>query len=251
MDIQILFFDYFLYLVILYLGYFFPFTTNMLYIVSTPIGNLKDITFRAVETLKQVDLIAAEDTRHTRILTKHYDIQTPLTSYFEHNKVKKGDELLKILQEGKDIALVTDAGTPGISDPGYRLIQLAKEHNIGMTVIPGASACIAALSLSALPTDRFVFEGFLPVKSPSRCTRLETFKDERRTIIFYESPHRLIKCLKDIQKVLDDPFVVCAREITKKFEEVCEGSASELVEHFEQRGVKGEFVVLVRGCKKS
>ena len=148
----------------------------MLYIVSTPIGNLKDITFRAVETLKNVDLIAAEDTRHTQILTKHYDIQTPLTSYFEHNQFKKGEYLLKLLKDGKDIALVTDAGTPGVSDPGYQLIQLAKENDIPVTVVPGPTALIAALTASGLPCHNFVFEGFLPVKSAARRKSLTGLK---------------------------------------------------------------------------
>lgn len=220
----------------------------MLYIVSTPIGNLKDITLRAIETLKNVDLIAAEDTRHTKILTKHYDITTPLTSYFEHNKVKKADYLIKLLKEGKDIALVTDAGTPGISDPGYRLIKLAKEYDIPMAVIPGPCALIAALSLSGLPTDSFIFAGFLPVKSAARKRKLEGFKDEKKTVVFYESPHRLIKTLKCMEEVLGSSQVVCARELTKKFEEVREGTAGELREHFMKIKPRGEFVLLVKNA---
>src|SRR3989338_7939141 len=151
----------------------------MLYIVSTPIGNLKDITLRALETLKSVHLIAAEDTRHTKILANHYGITTPLTSYFEHNEIKKADHLLGLLQEGKDIALVTDAGTPGISDHGYHLIRLAKEHNILMAVIPGPSAFLTALSLSGLPAHNFLFEGFLPVKAGARRKKLEELKNEK------------------------------------------------------------------------
>lgn len=223
----------------------------MLYIVSTPIGNLKDITYRAVETLKSVDLIAAEDTRHTRILCNHYDIKTPLTSYFEHNKIKKSEYLLKLLQEGKEIALVTDAGTPGISDPGYYLIRLAKRHDIPMAVIPGATALIAALSLSGLPCHNFIFEGFLPVKSAARRKKLEQFKGEERTIIFYESPHRIVKTLKDIDEILKGSYVVCAREITKKFEEVKEGVASELLDHFSKKKPRGEFVLLIRPILRS
>ncbi|NCA93429.1 16S rRNA (cytidine(1402)-2'-O)-methyltransferase, partial [bacterium] len=192
----------------------------MLYIVSTPIGNLKDITFRAVEALRSVDLIAAEDTRHTHILCQHYEITTPLTSYFEHNQVSKGAYILKQLQEGKNVALVTDAGTPGISDPGYQLIHEAKKNKIPITVIPGATALITALSYSGLPTDRFVFEGFLPVKTQGRRNKLEKFKTEDRTIIFYESPHRILKTLEDMKEVLNDPYVVVARELTKKFEEI-------------------------------
>jgi len=219
----------------------------MLYIVSTPIGNLGDISYRAVETLKNVDLIAAEDTRHTRILCRHYDIQTSLTSYFEHNKIKKADHILKYLREGKEIALVTDAGTPGISDPGFHLIRLAKQNDIPITVIPGTTALIAALSLSGLPCHNFIFEGFLPVKSAARRKKLKRFIGEERTLIFYESPHRLIKTLTDIEEILKDARVVCARELTKKFEEIKEGSAGELREYFSQKKPRGEFVRLING----
>ncbi len=217
----------------------------MLYIVSTPIGNLKDITLRAIETLKSVDLIAAEDTRHTKILTDHYAIATPLTSYFEHNQIKKADYLLGLLKEGKNIALVTDAGTPGISDPGYHLIRLAQENDIEMTVIPGATALITALTMSGLPAHNFVFEGFLPVKPIARRKKLEALKNEERTLIFYESPHRLLKALTDIQDVFKDPTVVVARELTKKFEEVKKAKASELILHFTKTSPKGEFVILL------
>ena len=217
----------------------------MLHIVSTPIGNLKDITLRALETLRSVDLIAAEDTRHTKILTQHFQITTPLTSYFEHNQFKKGDFLLEKLKQGQKIALVTDAGTPGISDPGYHLIKLAQENDIPVTVVPGPTALIAALSLSGLPAHSFIFEGFLPVKSQARRNKLKEFKKESRTIIFYESPHRLLKTLKDIQDVLDDPTVVLVRELTKKFEEVKKASASELISYFSKTRPRGEFVVLI------
>lgn len=217
----------------------------MLYIVSTPIGNLKDITLRALEVLKHVDLIAAEDTRHTGILLKHYEIATPQTSYFEHNQLKKIDYLLGLLKEGKEIALVSDAGTPGISDPGYRLIEAAQEHQIPITVVPGACAAVAALVASGLPSDRFCFEGFLPVKSAARRKKLESLKEEGRTLIFYESPHRLVKALQDIEEVLKNPAVVVARELTKKFEEVKKGSAKELADYFSSRAVKGEIVLLV------
>ena len=224
----------------------------MLYIVSTPIGNLKDITFRAVETLKNVDLIAAEDTRRTQILTRHYQIDTPLTSYFEHNQFLKGEYLLKLLKDGKDIALVTDAGTPGISDPGYQLIQLAKENDIPITVVPGPTALIAALTASGLPCHNFIFEGFLPVKSAARRKKLESLKEEKRTIVFYESPHRLLKALKDIEEAWENPVIVCARELTKKFEEVKKGSAQKLREHFTKVEPKGEFVLLVHlGARNS
>lgn len=217
----------------------------MLYIVSTPIGNLSDVTFRAVETLKAVDLIAAEDTRHTKTLLNHYSIETPLTSYFDHSKSGKLDYIIKELKEGKNVALVSDAGTPGINDPGYKLINAAYENDIEVSVIPGATAVIAALSLSGLPSDRFCFEGFMPVKSARRRKKLESLKQEERTIIFYESPHRIVKCLKDIEEVLGDPSVSIAREITKKFEELKCDKASALVAHFEHKKPKGEFVVLL------
>jgi len=217
----------------------------MLFIVSTPIGNLKDITFRAVETLKSVDLIAAEDTRHSQILLKAYDIHTPLTSYYEHNEFSKSKYLLDLLRSGRNIAVVTDAGTPGISDPGYALIKLARENNIPVTVIPGPAALIAALSLSGAPAHSFIFEGFLPVKPGARQKKILEFKNEKRTIIFYEAPHRVLKTLEDIKDVLSDPIVICAREITKKFEEIQEGRASELIVHFSQKPPKGEFVIIL------
>jgi 16S rRNA (cytidine1402-2'-O)-methyltransferase len=217
----------------------------MLYIVSTPIGNLKDITLRALETLKSVDLIAAEDTRHTKILLSHYQIETQVTSYYEHNQVAKGEYILRLLKEGKNVAMVTDAGTPGISDPGYHLIDLAKKNDIPLTVIPGPTAMIAALSLSGLPSHRFVFEGFLPVKQAARRKKLQSLKQEKGTILFYESPYRVLKSLEDIKEEMNDPYVVCAREITKKFEEVKSGKASELVEYFLKKTPKGEFVILI------
>lgn len=218
----------------------------MLYIVSTPIGNLKDITIRAIETLKEVDLIAAEDTRHSKILLNAYDIKTPMTSYFEHNELTKGDHLLALLKEGKKIALITDAGTPGISDPGYKLIRLAKDNNIPVTVVPGPAALIAALSLSGFPSDSFVFEGFLPVKPGARRKKIETFKLHGKTIIFYESPHRVLKTLKDLDCVLENPQVACAREITKKFEELKFGKARDLIDYYSSRKIRGEVVVIVK-----
>ncbi len=220
----------------------------MLYIVSTPIGNLKDITLRAIETLKSVDLIAAEDTRHTRILLDAYQIQKPLTSFFEHNQIKKADHLLGLLKMGKSIALVTDAGTPGISDPGFLMVRLAQENNVPITVIPGVCACISALTASGLPAHRFVFEGFLPPKSGARRNKLISLKGQEATIIFYESPHRLLKTLKDMQELWDDPAMVVARELTKKFEEIRRGKASLLIEHFTLHPPKGEFVLLCHLC---
>lgn len=217
----------------------------MLYIVSTPIGNLGDITIRAIETLKAVALIAAEDTRHTRILLNHYDIKTPLISYYEQNQFKRGEELIRQLLEGKDIALVTDAGTPGISDPGYQLVRLAWQNKVAVTAVPGASALITALSLSSLPCHNFIFEGFLPVKSQSRRNKLASLSEEKRTVIFYESPYRLLKALSDIAVVLPEAEVVVARELTKKFEELLRGTAAQLLEHFTKHPPKGEFVVLL------
>ena len=216
----------------------------MLYIVSTPIGNLKDITLRAIETLKSVDLIAAEDTRHTKILLDAYQIQKPLTSFFEHNQIKKADHLIGFLKTGKNVALVTDAGTPGISDPGFLMVHKAMENNIPITVIPGVSACISALTASGLPSHRFIFEGFLPPKSGARRNKLTALKGQEGTIIFYESPHRLLKTLKDMQEIWDDPVIVVARELTKKFEEIRTDKASLLIEHFSLHAPKGEFVLL-------
>jgi len=216
----------------------------MLYIVSTPIGNLKDITLRALETLKSVDLIAAEDTRHTKILLDAYQIQRPLTSFFEHNQLKKAEHLIGLLKSGKNIAVVCDAGTPGISDPGFLMVRMAKENDLAITVVPGVSACISALTASGLPSHRFIFEGFLPPKSGARRNKLISLKDEKATLIFYESPHRLLKTLKDMQEVWDDPVIVVARELTKKFEELRKDKASGLIAHFTQHSPKGEFVLL-------
>ncbi len=225
--------------------------SNMLYIVSTPIGNLKDITLRALETLKSADLIAAEDTRHTRVLLDAYDIHKPLTSFFEHNEDRKTEHLVGLLKEGKNIALVSDAGTPGLSDPGYPLIRRALDEGIKIEVVPGATALITALTASGLPAHAFVFEGFLPPKSAGRRKKLEEFKGEKRTVIFYESPHRLLKALKDIEEVLDNPTVVCARELTKKFEEIKKGTTLELLDHFTRHSPKGEFVLLIDHLRTS
>ena len=217
----------------------------MLYIVSTPIGNLKDMTLRAIEVLKSVELIAAEDTRHSGILCKEYGITAPLVSCFEHNEDARAKQILGLLKEGKSVALISDAGTPGISDPGFRLVRFAKDNGIPITVIPGACAAIAALSLSALPTDRFAFLGFMPVKPGARKKKIEEAARIGGTVIFYESPHRLLKSLKDIEEVLGDPVIVITREITKKFEERLEDRASVLLVHFTQHAPLGEFVVLL------
>lgn len=217
----------------------------MLYVVATPIGNLKDITLRALEVLKSVDLIACEDTRHTKILTNHFQISTPLTSYFEYNKFTKGEYLLRLLKQGKDIALVSDAGTPGICDPGYHIIKLARDNNVPVTAVPGACALINVLALSGYPCDKFTFGGFLPRLRQSRQSCLKEMKKENRTIVLYESPHRLMKLLEDILEIFGDIEVVCVREATKKFEEIKREKADVLIEHFKQRRPRGEFVVIL------
>ena len=218
---------------------------GILYIVSTPIGNLADITLRAIDTLKSVDLIAAEDTRHTKILLNKYGIKTSTTSYFEYNKIQKSEYILKLLKEGKSVALVSDAGTPGISDPGYKIIRLAIENNIQIIPIPGPSALVAALTISGKPLNSFTFEGFLSNKSQKRRNQLEKLKKEERTVILYESPHRFLKLLEDILTIYGDVEVVVARELTKKFEEVRREKASELIAHFTANPPRGEFIVIV------
>jgi 16S rRNA (cytidine1402-2'-O)-methyltransferase len=218
-----------------------------LYLVATPIGNLEDITLRALRVLKEVDLIACEDTRQTRKLLNHYDIKTPLVSYHEHNEMTKSAELVVDLEGGAKIALVTDAGMPGISDPGFRLIALAIRHHVPVVPIPGASAFLAALVASGLPTDSFRFSGFLPSKSGQRRRLLETVKDSPRTQVFYEAPHRLLETLADVSEVLgNDRHVVVAREVTKIHEEFLRGRAGEIFQQLKARGdVKGEITLLI------
>ncbi len=217
----------------------------MLYIVATPIGNLKDITFRAIEVLKSVDLIACEDTRHTKILLDHYDIRKPTTSFFQQNRFTKGEYILKLLQEGKNIALVSDAGTPGILDPGYNLINLAIKNDIAITVIPGAAAFVNALVLSGKPAHEFIFAGFLPNRSGARQNRLKELKEEKRTVILYESCHRILKTLEDIGALFGDKEIAVIRELTKKFEEVKRGSGVKLKEYFAKSKPRGEFVLVL------
>lgn len=217
----------------------------MLYIVATPIGNLKDISLRALEVLKFVDLIACEDTRHTRILLDHYAIKTPTTSYFHYNRLNKEEYLLKLLSEGKSIALVSDAGTPGINDPGYHIINSAIENNIELTVIPGPAAFINALVLSGKPAHRFIFEGFLPKRGLSRRNRLQKLLDYDCTVIFYESCHRILSVLEDILSVFGDRDVAVAREITKKFEEIKRAKVSRIIQDFRTHKPRGEFVVVI------
>lgn len=219
-----------------------------LYIVATPIGNLEDITLRALRILGSVDLIAAEDTRHTRKLLTHHNISRPLISYHDHNQVAQAPRLLARLQEGCSIALVTDAGTPGVADPAYYLLQTVLPHAIPVVPIPGPTAAIAALSVSGLPTERFVFEGFLPVKSGRRRQRLAALRDEPRTMILYESPHRLLKLLHELVEYLGtDRRMVIARELTKHFEEEVRGTTASLLAMFQERSIRGEFTLVIAG----
>lgn len=217
----------------------------MLYIIATPIGNLKDITFRAVEALKSVDLIACEDTRHTKILLTHYGIATPTTSFFQHNRFTKGEYLINLLKAGKNIALVSDAGTPGILDPGYNLINLAIKNNLEMTFIPGAAAFINALVLSGKPAHEFYFAGFLPNRSGARKNQLEKLKKLGCTLIFYESCHRILASLEDINLVFSDQEIVVARELTKKFEEILRASPKIIQEKLSNPKPRGEFVIII------
>jgi 16S rRNA (cytidine1402-2'-O)-methyltransferase len=218
-----------------------------LYIVSTPIGNREDITLRALRILKEVDLIAAEDTRHTGLLLRHFGIQTPLTSYFEGNEFKKKEFIISKLRQGHRVALVSDAGTPGISDPGFRLIQTAIENQIPIVPIPGPSAVIAALSVSGLPTDAFLFKGFLPHKSKKKRDLLKQLEEVKETLIFYESPHRLTETLNDLFDILGDREMVLTRELTKIYEEVLRGKVSEIQTQIGERNLKGEITLAISG----
>ncbi|MDP8966899.1 MAG: 16S rRNA (cytidine(1402)-2'-O)-methyltransferase [Cyanobacteriota bacterium] len=221
-----------------------------LYVVGTPIGNLEDMTFRAVRILQSVDAIAAEDTRHTGRLLQHFQIKTPQLSYHEHNRNQRLPELLSQLSEGKAIALVTDAGIPGISDPGYELVNACIEAGVQVVPVPGASASLTALSAAGLPTDRFVFEGFLPASGKERQQRLESLPSEPRTLIFYESPHRLRVTLQDLADSLGkDRRIVLARELTKLHEEFWRGTIEEAIAHYTQQEPKGEFTLVVAGAQ--
>jgi 16S rRNA (cytidine1402-2'-O)-methyltransferase len=218
-----------------------------LYIVSTPIGNMEDITLRALRILKEVDLIAAEDTRRTGLLLRHFEIQTSLTSYFEGNELKKREFILAKLKEGKNVALVSDAGTPGISDPGFRLIQWAIENQLPIVPIPGPSAALTALSVSGLPTDAFFFKGFLPHKSKKRRDLLKQLEEVKETLVFYESPHRISETLQDILEILGDREIVLTRELTKVYEEIIRGKASEILNQIGDRTLKGEITLVISG----
>ena len=216
-----------------------------LFIVATPIGNLQDITLRAIETLKSVDLIACEDTRHAGILLKAHGITTPTTSYHSYSSSGKHDRIVEAMRGGQRVALISDAGLPGISDPGGTLIRDAVDAGVAVSVIPGASASLVGLVLSGFPTDRFVFEGFLPVKPGARRTRLEGLKEEPRTVVLYESPHRMLKALSEIESVFGDAPISVSRELTKHFEETRRGRVSELRAHFTHHAPKGEFVIVL------
>jgi 16S rRNA (cytidine1402-2'-O)-methyltransferase len=222
--------------------------SGTLYVVATPIGNLEDITLRALRVLREVDLIAAEDTRRTRVLLAQHGIATPLTSLYEHNEAQKAPELVRRLASGANIALVSEAGTPLISDPGYRLVQLAIQHDVAVVPIPGPCAAIAALMVAGLPTDRFVFEGFLPKRPGKRRRRLVELQAEPRTLVFYESPRRIGGLLAELQRLWGDRQVVVARELTKKFEEILRGRLSDVQARLATRPPLGEVTLIVEGA---
>lgn len=224
--------------------------SGTLFLCATPIGNLGDITPRCIETLRDVDLIAAEDTRQTVKLLNHFDIHTKMTSYYEHNKRDKGAYLIELLKEGKNIAVVSDAGTPGISDPGEDLVEECIREGICVTCIPGPAALISAVITSGLCTGRFCFEGFLSVNKRQRKEHLMQIKNERRTMIFYEAPHKLIYTLRDLYSVLGERRISIARELTKKFEEIAQMTLSEAIDKYENISPKGEFVLVIEGDKE-
>jgi 16S rRNA (cytidine1402-2'-O)-methyltransferase len=222
-----------------------PLSPSTLYLVATPIGNLEDITLRALRTLKECDIIAAEDTRRTGQLLKHFGISKPLISYFQFNEAKRSEEIIERLRRGEKVALVTDAGTPGISDPGERVVKAAVAAGLRVEPVPGPSALAAALTASGLSTEEFHFIGFLPHKSGQRRSQLERLKETPGTLVLYESPYRIEKLLNEIKEVFPDRRLVLARELTKKFEEFLRGTAEELLRQIAKRSLKGEFVVLV------
>ena len=218
-----------------------------LYLCATPIGNLEDMTFRVIRTLKEVDMIAAEDTRNSIKLLNHFEIKTPMTSYHEYNKIEKGHKLVQMLLEGKNLALITDAGTPGISDPGEELVQMCYEAGVPVTSLPGAAACITALTLSGLSTRRFAFEAFLPSDKKERQQVLEELKNDTRTVICYEAPHRLVKTLKELLEALGNRRITICRELTKKHETVWQTHIAEACEYYQENAPKGECVLVIEG----
>lgn len=219
-----------------------------LYLVATPIGNLSDLSERALAVLREADLIAAEDTRHTLKLLNHFAIKKPMMSYFEHNKAERGQEILRILKEGKDVALVSDAGTPAISDPGEDLVRLCAQNDISVVPVPGPCALINALIVSGLPTGRFSFEGFLSVNKKNRKQHLESIRSDTHTLIFYEAPHKLKNTLADMLQILGDRQIALVRELTKKYEEVLRMTLSEAAAYYETTEPKGEFVLVLSGA---
>ena len=220
---------------------------GMLFLCATPIGNLQDMTPRVIETLKQVDIIAAEDTRNSRKLLTAFDIHTPMTSYHEYNKVDKAQQLILRMQEGKNIALITDAGTPAISDPGEVLVSMCQQAGIKVTSLPGPAACITALTLSGLPTRRFCFEGFLPSDKKERREILEELKEETRTIILYEAPHHLVKTLQDLYDAIGDRKITLCRELTKKFETILPVTLEQALQKYVSEDPRGEYVLVLAG----
>lgn len=218
-----------------------------LYLCATPIGNLEDITFRVLRTLKEVDLIAAEDTRNSIKLLNHFEIKTPMTSYHEYNKIEKAYKLVEKLQEGKNIALVTDAGTPGISDPGEELVRICYENGIEVTSLPGPAACITALTMSGLPTRRFAFEAFLPRDKKERARVLEELAQESRTMIVYEAPHHLLKTLKELYEVLGNRELTVCKELTKRYENATKTTFDDVIKFYEDNEPKGEYVLVISG----
>lgn len=221
-----------------------------LYLCATPIGNLEDITLRVLRVLEEVDLIAAEDTRNSIKLLNHYEIKTPMTSYHEFNKIEKAHQLVQKMQEGVNIALITDAGTPGISDPGEELVKIAYEAGIEVTSLPGAAACITALTMSGLSTRRFAFEAFLPKDKKERKRVLEELQRETRTIIIYEAPHHLIKTLEELSSCLGNRRITLCRELTKKYEEGHRTTIDEVLEHYKDKEPRGEYVLVIEGKTK-
>ena len=218
-----------------------------LYVVSLPIGNLEDITLRALRILKEVDLIAAEDTRHTRKLLSHYDIHTPMISYFEHNETQRDRTLLKKLESGDNIALVSDSGTPAISDPGYTIINACIDAGLTIIPIPGPSSLLSALVVSGFPLHNFTFEGFLAQKKSGRIKKLKSLVNEKRTMVFFESKYRLVKFLNDVLEIFGDREIVVTNDITKMFEEIYRGSVSTAIQKYSETEPKGEFTIVVRG----
>lgn len=218
-----------------------------LYLCATPIGNLEDITYRVLRTLKEVDLIAAEDTRNSIKLLNHFDIKTPMTSYHEYNKIEKAYQLVDKMREGLNIALITDAGTPGISDPGEDLVRICYEEGIEVTSLPGPAACITALTMSGLPTRRFAFEAFLPREKKERADVLGQLKNETRTIIIYEAPHHLVKTLEELYEVLGDRKIAICRELTKRYEEKTLTTISESLAYYNDNEPRGEYVLILEG----